>query len=58
MEGVLSRGLGHIFVGANTCGFESFTRQLLILVGDQVGAEGEFVNVGTFASEIEDTNLI
>ena len=57
MEGVLAGGLGHILVGANTCGFESFRRKLFILVRDEMAAEGEFVNVGTLASQIEDTNL-
>jgi len=58
MERILARGLGHVLVGANTSGFESLRRELLILIGDEVGAEGELVDVGTLTTEIEDTDLL
>jgi len=57
MEGVLARRLGNIFVSANTSGFQGLARQLLVLIGNEVSAERKFVNVGTFTSEVEDTDL-
>jgi hypothetical protein len=57
MEGILSGGLDHVLVGANTGGFEGFGGDLLVLVGDQVDAERELVDVGTLAAEIENANL-
>lgn len=47
----------HVLVGADTGSLEGFRAQLLILVGDQVDAEGELVDVRTLAAEIEDANL-
>ena len=44
------RRIDDILVGADTGGFEGFRGQLLVLVGDHVDAEGEFVDVGTFAA--------
>jgi len=57
VEGVLARGLGDVFVGTDTASFQSLTRQLLIFVGDEVSAEREFIDICTFASKIEDTDL-
>lgn len=57
VETLLSGVLDQVLVGANTGGLESLGAQLLILVGDQVNAEGEVVNVGTLAAQVEDTNL-
>jgi hypothetical protein len=57
MEGVLSRGLGHVLVGANTGGFQRLGGELLILIGDEMAAEGELVDVSTLTTEIEDTDL-
>jgi hypothetical protein len=42
-------------VGANTSSFQSLGAQLFILVGDQVDAEGELVDVRTLSTEIKDT---
>ncbi|KAF8826156.1 hypothetical protein HHX47_DHR6000561 [Lentinula edodes] len=53
VERVLSRGLGNVFVGANTSSFQSLTRKLFIFIRDEVAAEGKFVNVCTFTTEIE-----
>ena len=47
----------HVLVGANTGSLEGLRGDLLILVGDEVNAEGELVNVGLLATEIEDANL-
>ena len=57
VEGVLAGGLGDILVGADASGLESFTGKLLVLVGDEVAAEGELVDRGTLAAKIKDTNL-
>lgn len=57
VEGVLAGGLGDILVGADTGGFESFRRKLLVLVGDQVAAEGELVDGCTLTAKIENTDL-
>lgn len=47
----------NVLVGADTGGFEGFRTQLFVLVGDHVHAEGELVDIGLLATEIEDTNL-
>ena len=57
VEGLLATGLDHVLVGANTGGFESLGAQLLILVGDEVNAAGELVDVRTLTAKIEDANL-
>jgi hypothetical protein len=57
MEGFLSGSLDHVLVGANTGGLESLGGQLLVLVGDKMDAEGEVVDVGALAAEIEDADL-
>jgi hypothetical protein len=46
-----------ILVGANTGSLESLRGDLLILVGDEVNAEGELVHTGALAAKIEDANL-
>jgi hypothetical protein len=57
METFLSGDLDEVLVGANTGGLESLGGQLLVLVGDQVDAEREIVDVGALAAEIEDADL-
>jgi hypothetical protein len=58
MEGVLATtSLDHVLVGANTGGFKSLGTQLLVLVGDEVNAEGELIDTSTLAAKIEDSNL-
>jgi hypothetical protein len=57
METFLSSNLDKVLVGANTGGLESLGGQLLVLVGDQVDAEREVVDVGALAAEIEDADL-
>lgn len=44
-------------VGANTGSLKGLRAQLLILVGNQVNAQRELVNVCLLAAEIEDANL-
>lgn len=57
MERFLSTVLDEVLVGANTGGLEGLGAQLFILVGDEVNAEGEVVDVRLLAAEIEDSNL-
>jgi hypothetical protein len=57
VERVLSCSLGDVLVGANTSGFECFRSDLLVLVADQVGAEGEFVYIGLLSPQVEDADL-
>jgi hypothetical protein len=57
VETLLAAVLDEVLVGADTSGLEGLGAQLLILVGDEVDAEREVVDVGTLATEIEDANL-
>ena len=58
VERILAGGLGDILVGTNARSrLESLARKLLILVGDKMAAEGELVDQGTLAAEIEGTDL-
>ena len=44
-------------VGTDAGGFKSFRGQLLVFVGYHMDAEGEFIDVGTLAAQIENANL-
>ena len=57
VETLLSAVLDHVLVAANTGGLKGLRAQLLILVGDEVDAQREVVDVGTLATKIEDANL-
>ena len=57
MERIFSRRLDDILVGTNTSSFQGFRRKLFILVRNEMATEREFVNRGTFASQIKDTDL-
>jgi hypothetical protein len=57
MEGILSGRLGDIFVGAYTCGLESFARQLLVFTRDEMTTEREVVDGRPLAAQIKDFNL-
>ena len=57
VERVLARGLGHVFVGANTSSFQGLARQLFVFIGDEMAAEREIVHRGTFAAQVKNTNL-
>jgi len=57
VETVLSAGLDHVLVCANTGGFESLGRELFVLIGNEMDTEWELVNTGTLTSQIKDTNL-
>ncbi len=57
MERILSAGLGDVFVGADTGSFQCFRGELFIFIGDEVAAEGEVVNGGTFPTKVENADL-
>ena len=57
MERVLTRVLGDVLVGANTTCLQSLGRDLLLLVAEQVDAQGELVNTGLLTTKIVDTDL-
>merc|ERR1711994_635545 len=57
VELILGRVLHHVLVAANTAGLESLSGQLLVLIGDQVDAEGEIVNMSFLATQIVDPDL-
>jgi hypothetical protein len=57
MERLLSTDLDEVLVGADTGSLKSLGAQLLVLVGHHVNAEGEVVDIGLLASQIEDPDL-
>lgn len=57
VEGVTTRHLGDVLVGANTGGFQSFGRKLLQLVGDHVDTQGEVVDRGLLTTKVVDSDL-
>ena len=57
MERILPARLRHVLVGADTGRLESLGRQLLVLIRDEVSAERELVDGGTFTTEIVDADL-
>ena len=57
VEGVLSGGLDDVLVGTNSSSLEGLGGDLLVLVGDEVAAEGEVVDGGLLSSKIEDSDL-
>lgn len=57
VETLLTGVLDEVLVGANTGGLEGLGTQLLILVGDEVDAEREVVDVGALSAQIEDADL-
>lgn len=57
VETFLAGNLDEVLVGADTSGLEGLGTQLLILVGDEVDAEREVIDVGLLATEIEDADL-
>lgn len=57
VERVFASGLCYIFVGTNTRSLKRFTGELLILVGNQVTAEGELIDRSTLPAEVKDADL-
>lgn len=57
VELILATELHEVLVAANTSGFQSFGAQLFILVGHEMNAEWEVINISLLATEIEDANF-
>jgi hypothetical protein len=57
VETLLAGVLDEVLVGADTGGLKGLGAQLLILVGDEVDAEREVVDVSLLAAKIEDADL-
>lgn len=57
MERLLATVLGEVLVGANTGSLQGLGAQLLILVGNEMDAEREVIDVGALSAKIEDANL-
>jgi len=55
--GVLSDGLGQVLVDGDTGGLESFRRNLLLLVADEMGDEREEIDGSLLVTDVEDANL-
>ena len=57
VERVFPSSLRYILVGADTRSLERFARELLILIGHEVTAEGELIDRSTLPAKIKDTDL-
>lgn len=57
VERILSGCLGDVFVGADTGGFECLARQLLVLIGYKMAAEGEVLDRCPLTTQIVNTDL-
>jgi hypothetical protein len=57
VERVFASGLCYILVGADTRSLERFARELLILVGDKVTAEGKLIDRSTLPAKVKDTDF-
>lgn len=54
---VLSDRLGQVLVDGNTAGLKSLGRNLLLLVADQMGHEGEEIDGGLLVANVKDLDL-
>jgi hypothetical protein len=57
VERVLATELGDVLVARDATSLKSLRRQLLILNGDEVSAEGELVSGGALTAKVKDANL-
>lgn len=57
VETLLTTVLDEVLVGANTGSLEGLGAQLLILVGDEVDAEREVIDVRLLSAQIKDADL-
>lgn len=57
VELILAAELHEVFVAANTTGLQSFGAQLFILVGHEMHAQWEVIDVSLLATEIEDADF-
>jgi len=57
MERILAARLRNILVGTDSGRLEGLTRELFVLVRDQVAAERELVHVSALAAQVENLDL-
>jgi len=57
VELILGCVLHHVLVAANTASLKGLSGQLLVLVGDQVDAEREIVDISLLAAQVVDPDL-
>jgi hypothetical protein len=57
VEGVLTTGLSHILVTADTTSFKSFSGKLFIFVGDEMDAKREVIDRRLLTTKIVDSEL-
>ena len=57
MESLFAGSLDDVLVCADTGGLESFRRQLLVLVRDEVAAEWEVIDGSPLSAQVVDTDL-
>jgi hypothetical protein len=57
VESLLSGGLDDVLVGTNSGGLERLRGDLLVLVRDEMAAEGEVVDGRLLSAEIENSDL-
>lgn len=57
VERLLSGRLDDVLVGANTGGLEGLRGELLVLVRDEVAAEGEVIDGSLLAAQVVDPDL-
>lgn len=57
VEGLFTGSLDDVLVGANSGSLESLGRELLVLVGNEMAAEGEVIDGGLLSTEIVDSDL-
>jgi hypothetical protein len=57
MVGVFTNVFEEVFVDSDTASFECLRGNLLFLVADKMGYEGEVINMGFLVSNVVDTDL-
>lgn len=57
MERFFAGSLDNVLVGADTSGLEGFRGQLLVLVRDEVAAEGEVIDGCPLSAQVVDSDL-
>jgi len=58
VERILSGCLGDVLVGTNASCFERLRAQLLVLIRNEMTAEGELVDRSTFTAKVENPDLL
>jgi len=57
VELILGRVLHHVLVATDAASLEGLGGELLVLIGDQVDAEGELVDASLLTAQVEDPDL-